>query len=241
MVEDLGGRLRALRRDAGLTQEQLAQRAGMSLPGFTQVERGISPDPHYSTLRQIAEALNITVAELTGEVALEGKARASSRSQATATRTLQVAAQTHTTGDVAGNLAALQVARASLADFIPRWEEKVRGNDVSAEVLSEALDARNALEKALSDETDITDILREAGEYENWRTVWPRRERNELSTVVGAFWDTRQKLFHLLLEAQRSLEAMAELKEAAEEIKERISADSARLSLDLDQTAEKYR
>ena len=61
---DLGGRIRAARRAARLSQEELARRAGMSLKGMGDIERGDIEDPHYSSLSKIAAALNLSVGEL---------------------------------------------------------------------------------------------------------------------------------------------------------------------------------
>jgi transcriptional regulator with XRE-family HTH domain len=39
----------------------------MGLRGYSDLERGVATDPHYSTLEGIAHALGTTVAELVGE------------------------------------------------------------------------------------------------------------------------------------------------------------------------------
>jgi len=56
-----------MRKLKGLSQEALARRVGVSLSAINQLERGISSDPHYSTLSGIAAALNMSVAELVGD------------------------------------------------------------------------------------------------------------------------------------------------------------------------------
>jgi transcriptional regulator with XRE-family HTH domain len=61
-----------------MTQEELARRAGMSLKGMGDIERGAIPDPHYSSLSKIAEGLGVSVGELLEEEpVLSGKAEAS--------------------------------------------------------------------------------------------------------------------------------------------------------------------
>jgi transcriptional regulator with XRE-family HTH domain len=50
-----------------MTQEELARRAGMSLKGMGDIERGAIPDPHYSSLNKIAEGLGVSVGKLLGE------------------------------------------------------------------------------------------------------------------------------------------------------------------------------
>jgi transcriptional regulator with XRE-family HTH domain len=61
---EIGSRIRAARKTAGLSQEELARRAGMSLKGMSYIERGHIEDPHYSSLSKIADALGVSVGEL---------------------------------------------------------------------------------------------------------------------------------------------------------------------------------
>lgn len=51
-----GDRLRTARRDAGLTQEQLAERAGIDRAAYSELERG-QRDARLSTLLRIESAL----------------------------------------------------------------------------------------------------------------------------------------------------------------------------------------
>lgn len=55
-----GDRLRRLREAAGLTQEELASRAGMSPSAVSVLERGARRRPHPHTVRALAEALQLT-------------------------------------------------------------------------------------------------------------------------------------------------------------------------------------
>jgi transcriptional regulator with XRE-family HTH domain len=63
----LDERLRSLRKERGLSQEEVARRAGIGLKAYGELERGIATDPHFSTLGGIARALGMRVAELVGE------------------------------------------------------------------------------------------------------------------------------------------------------------------------------
>ncbi len=76
-MSDLGKRIRAARKSAGLSQEALARRAELSLNSMGSLERGEALDPHISTLSGIADALGVPVSELLGESALAGKGEAS--------------------------------------------------------------------------------------------------------------------------------------------------------------------
>jgi transcriptional regulator with XRE-family HTH domain len=60
---DLGGRVRSLRRQRGLTLKALGRLAGLSHPFLSQVERGLAR-PSVASVERIAEALGVPVAHL---------------------------------------------------------------------------------------------------------------------------------------------------------------------------------
>jgi transcriptional regulator with XRE-family HTH domain len=60
---DLGARVRALRRERGLTLKGLGQKAGLSHPFLSQVERGLAR-PSVNSVERIAAALDVSVARL---------------------------------------------------------------------------------------------------------------------------------------------------------------------------------
>lgn len=66
MNQPLNEQLRQLRRQQGLTQEQLAQRINVSRQTVSHWENGRAA-PDYEALRLLAEALGVTVARLLGE------------------------------------------------------------------------------------------------------------------------------------------------------------------------------
>ena len=72
----IGDKVRATRKAAGISQEEVARRAGVSLNVINRLERGVILDPHYSTLRGIASALGVPVEDLVREPALAGNAEA---------------------------------------------------------------------------------------------------------------------------------------------------------------------
>ena len=51
--------LRQLRTAAALSQEELAERAGVSLRGISDLERGVRRSPHLITVRLLADALGL--------------------------------------------------------------------------------------------------------------------------------------------------------------------------------------
>src|SRR5918998_1192277 len=54
-----GARLRRLREAAGLTQEKLASRAGLSPDAVSRLERGQRKHPYPHTVRALADALDL--------------------------------------------------------------------------------------------------------------------------------------------------------------------------------------
>src|SRR5207302_3118530 len=55
----LGERLRCYRARAGLTQEELAERAGLSVRGLSDLERGGRRFPYPDTLARLADVLEL--------------------------------------------------------------------------------------------------------------------------------------------------------------------------------------
>lgn len=54
-----GAALRRRRIAAGLSQEELAERAGLSVRGISDLERGARTTPRLATLRMLADALGL--------------------------------------------------------------------------------------------------------------------------------------------------------------------------------------
>lgn len=57
-------RLRELRLRAGYTQEELAQRSGITLRRLSELETRTSINPTLDTLSRLARALDVSVSEL---------------------------------------------------------------------------------------------------------------------------------------------------------------------------------
>jgi tetratricopeptide (TPR) repeat protein/transcriptional regulator with XRE-family HTH domain len=62
-VSTFGELLRTYRATAGLTQEELAERVGMSARGISDLERGVRRTPYRRTVELLAEALHLTQEE----------------------------------------------------------------------------------------------------------------------------------------------------------------------------------
>jgi transcriptional regulator with XRE-family HTH domain len=64
---EIAEQVRVWREHRGLSQRALAKAAGLSPVLATKIESGAIADPRLSTLRKLAKALNVTVAEMIGE------------------------------------------------------------------------------------------------------------------------------------------------------------------------------
>jgi transcriptional regulator with XRE-family HTH domain len=76
----LGTRLQVMRQRAGLTQQALCQKAGLSYSTLAKIERGAIKTPSVFTIQNIAATLGITLDELVGAPSLPPSRRERSRS-----------------------------------------------------------------------------------------------------------------------------------------------------------------
>src|SRR5215213_3778362 len=65
-VVHIGDKLRAVRTRRLLTQEELAERAGVSPSTVVNIERD-NREPHFRTIRKLAKALDVDPTQLLGE------------------------------------------------------------------------------------------------------------------------------------------------------------------------------
>jgi transcriptional regulator with XRE-family HTH domain len=59
-----GVKLKEMRLDRGLSQEELHEMTGVSRDTISRMETGDRPSPHPKTLRKLAEALGVSVADI---------------------------------------------------------------------------------------------------------------------------------------------------------------------------------
>src|SRR5215469_14590121 len=69
-----GSLLKQHRRRAGLTQEELAERAGVSVDAISALERGVHRTPHKDTLDLLADALHLPL-EVRAQLAAAARGR----------------------------------------------------------------------------------------------------------------------------------------------------------------------
>jgi transcriptional regulator with XRE-family HTH domain len=62
--QHLGQHVRALREAKAFTQEELAERSGLHRVYLAQLESGRNHNPRLDTLRRLAKALGVSVADL---------------------------------------------------------------------------------------------------------------------------------------------------------------------------------
>jgi putative transcriptional regulator len=63
-MSTLGNRMRILRGQAGLTQEALASKSGVTATTIAAIEQGRRHDPHIGTIMRLARALGVDIQEL---------------------------------------------------------------------------------------------------------------------------------------------------------------------------------
>ncbi len=71
----LASHLKRLREDRAITQEQLAFDAGMTASALSRIERGLN-SPGWMTVKRLAQALDIPLVRLVGEVERESSGQA---------------------------------------------------------------------------------------------------------------------------------------------------------------------
>ena len=70
----LAKRIKKLRKDAGWSQQKLAEKAGLSYNAITKIEQGTAKQPTIQTMIKIADAFEIAIDELVGRKWLTRKA-----------------------------------------------------------------------------------------------------------------------------------------------------------------------
>jgi transcriptional regulator with XRE-family HTH domain len=155
----IGARIKAARTAAGMTQMDVARRTDLSLQAVGDIERGIVRDPHISSLRQIAYALDVPVEMLVKEEMAvpafplddasdqePGRSREERRSSRFA---------------------------AAIAAAADSWGEAVSSNDMGDEKRFGLLDAA----------LDLSNRISERVEEEDWDVI-PNEERLEIVTTM---------------------------------------------------------
>ncbi|PWI17875.1 transcriptional regulator [Streptomyces sp. Act143] len=94
-VKTFGQRVKELRREAGMSQSDLAAAMGRSESWVSQVERGVQPVERLSVLQALADALKVSVREVRPEAAPEEEAEPEGQSASNDLDGLRVALTGH--------------------------------------------------------------------------------------------------------------------------------------------------
>ena len=62
----LASNIKKYRQKSGLSQDQLARKAGIPYSTFLKIESGYTPNPSIQAVANIAEALSVSIDELVG-------------------------------------------------------------------------------------------------------------------------------------------------------------------------------
>lgn len=73
MTMTLGEKLKELRTARGWTLEDMAQAAGMPSSSYTKIEQGKVGNPKWETMRKLAKALEVSIADLETDEPPEGE------------------------------------------------------------------------------------------------------------------------------------------------------------------------
>lgn len=64
VAKKIGANVRRARRQAGMSQQQLAEKLGIGVMAVSRIERGVTKEVTVQRVCEIAEALDVTVTEL---------------------------------------------------------------------------------------------------------------------------------------------------------------------------------
>jgi transcriptional regulator with XRE-family HTH domain len=192
----IGARIKAARTAAGMTQMDVARRTDLSLQAVGDIERGIVRDPHISSLRQIAYALDVPVEMLVKEEMAvpafplddasdqePGRSREERRSSRFA---------------------------AAIAAAADGWGEAVSSNDME--------DAKRV--GLIGAALDLSNLIGEKVEEEDWDVI-PNEERLEIVTAMEKLGEAAERGLRHVQETAEATTLEEQAKQRREWIRER--------------------
>jgi transcriptional regulator with XRE-family HTH domain len=199
----IGARIKAARTAAGMTQMDVARRTDLSLQAVGDIERGIVRDPHISSLRQIAYALDVPVEMLVKEEMAvpafpldDASDQEPGRSREEERRSSRFAA-----------------AIAAAADS---WGEAVSSNDMGDEKRFGLLDAA----------LDLSNLISERVEEEDWDVI-PNEERLEIVTTMEKLGEAAERGLRHLQETAETRTQAEQVKQRRQQMREWTRSISA--------------
>src|SRR5215204_1137700 len=164
----IGARIKAARTAAEMTQMDVARRTDLSLQAVGDIERGIVRDPHISSLRQIAYALDVPVEMLVKEEEAEPALPLGDASDQEPGRSREERRSSR-----------FAAAIAAAADS---WGEAVSSNDMGDKKRFGLIGAA----------LDLSNRISESVEEEDWDVI-PNEERLEIVTAMEKLQEAAER------------------------------------------------
>ena len=203
MDVSIGARIKAARTAAGMTQMDVARRTDLSLQAVGDIERGIVRDPHISSLRQIAYALDVPVEMLVKEEEAEPALPLGDASDQEPGRSREEERRS----------SRFAAAIAAAADS---WGEAVSSNDMGDEKRFGLLDAA----------LDLSNRISERVEEEDWDVI-PNEERLEIVTTMEKLGEAAERGLRHLQETAETRTQAEQVKQRREQMREWTRSISA--------------
>jgi transcriptional regulator with XRE-family HTH domain len=192
----IGARIKAARTAAGMTQMDVARRTDLSLQAVGDIERGIVRDPHISSLRQIAYALDVPVEMLVKE---------------------EMAVPAFPLGDASDQEPGRSREErrssrfaAAIAAAADRWSEAVSSKDMREEKRFGLIGAA----------LDLSNLISESVEEEDWDVI-PNEERLEIVTTMEKLQEAAERGLRHVQETAEARTQAEQAKQRREWIRER--------------------
>jgi transcriptional regulator with XRE-family HTH domain len=199
----IGARIKAARTAAGMTQMDVARRTDLSLQAVGDIERGIVRDPHISSLRQIAYALDVPVEMLVKEEMAVPAFPLDDASDQEPGRSREEERQS----------SRFAAAIAAAADS---WGEAVSSNDMGDEKRFGLLDAA----------LDLSNRISERVEEEDWDVI-PNEERLEIVTTMEKLGEAAERGLRHLQETAETRTQAEQVKQRRQQMREWTRSISA--------------
>jgi transcriptional regulator with XRE-family HTH domain len=199
----IGARIKAARTAAGMTQMDVARRTDLSLQAVGDIERGIVRDPHISSLRQIAYALDVPVEMLVKEEEAEPALPLGDASDQEPGRSREEERRS----------SRFAAAIAAAADS---WGEAVSSNDMGDKKRFGLIDAA----------LDLSNLISESVEEEDWDVI-PNEERLEIVTAMEKLQEAAERGLRHLQETAETRTQAEQVKQRREQMREWTRSISA--------------
>jgi transcriptional regulator with XRE-family HTH domain len=201
----IGERIRDLRRIRGMSQEEVARRAGVSLNLVNKLERGVITDPHYSTLVGLAKAFSVRLEQLIEEEEVESAVPLGDASDPEPGRRREERRSSR-----------FAAAIAAAAD---RWGEAMASSDMGDAKRFGLMDAA----------LDLSDLISESVEEEDWDVI-PNEERLEIVTTMEKLGEATERGLRHLQETAEARTQAEQVNQSREQIREQIREWTRRIS-----------